>query len=667
MTNLTEVSAWDAGVYQFLTTDPVQGGPGGIDNQPHQNLADRTLWLRNRIAAAIIQSGQADSATDNQQLVEAIVLQVASIPALRLVPVPVVPSGQTVLVLTRGQNSDADGLAATYKWSATSTAADNGVAVVAPTGTPASGRWLVCGINASALGGQPASFYATSLAVAAAVALLAPLASAPLTGTPSAPTPPALDSSNRLATTQFVSNGFVSHVGTACVWNGNPNTYYKLATLPASSVTTADSIHIKATLNAGYVASADTMCDGIFGNRGGFAYVYNLFGPNNPATSIQCFAETDGTVSVYAVCTSTVGFATITILNAGTTGTAPILYPTPPATTTPTGSLIFSSAAPLIYPPYINVSSPLAYLTPTAAANTYLPIAGGTITGNLAIAGSNLRLSGGSSGVVYFNAASSAYLYYDGTNFSLQAPGGNLYLNGAEMATQAYANQAQANAIASANANTAAGYLPLSGGTLGGPLTITGNTLVYNGDLTVYRYGGTTGAIFLGSAGTHYLYFDGFNYNMPGGEVYANGYQLARVISPSLQGTPSAPTPPLTDNSGNIANTAFVQAVSQNILAAAEAYANGSSTQAATGRVVLPGGLIFQWGYIAAGNPGGEVANIVYNLPFANPHNTFFVIAIANGGSPVFVQSFTASQFTWGTGYTGGLAMTGIRVFAIGN
>lgn len=39
-------------VYQLETTDPVQGGPGGVSNQPNQQLLNRTEWLRARIAAA---------------------------------------------------------------------------------------------------------------------------------------------------------------------------------------------------------------------------------------------------------------------------------------------------------------------------------------------------------------------------------------------------------------------------------------------------------------------------------------------------------------------------------------------------------------------------------------------------------------------------------------
>lgn len=49
MANVTEAAAWDAGVYQLETTDPVTGGPNGVDNTPHKNLANRTLWLKEQL------------------------------------------------------------------------------------------------------------------------------------------------------------------------------------------------------------------------------------------------------------------------------------------------------------------------------------------------------------------------------------------------------------------------------------------------------------------------------------------------------------------------------------------------------------------------------------------------------------------------------------------
>lgn len=44
MANLTPNSSWD-NVYQFETSDPIQGGPNGVDNLPHKQLLNRTQWL----------------------------------------------------------------------------------------------------------------------------------------------------------------------------------------------------------------------------------------------------------------------------------------------------------------------------------------------------------------------------------------------------------------------------------------------------------------------------------------------------------------------------------------------------------------------------------------------------------------------------------------------
>jgi hypothetical protein len=49
MTNLTEVSNFDAGVYFWQTTDPVQGGTGGVAITPVQNLTNRTRWLYDQV------------------------------------------------------------------------------------------------------------------------------------------------------------------------------------------------------------------------------------------------------------------------------------------------------------------------------------------------------------------------------------------------------------------------------------------------------------------------------------------------------------------------------------------------------------------------------------------------------------------------------------------
>jgi hypothetical protein len=51
MANQPETATYDAGVYQWATTDPVTGGAGGIANAPLLNLANRTAYLKSHVDA----------------------------------------------------------------------------------------------------------------------------------------------------------------------------------------------------------------------------------------------------------------------------------------------------------------------------------------------------------------------------------------------------------------------------------------------------------------------------------------------------------------------------------------------------------------------------------------------------------------------------------------
>ncbi|HDR8969923.1 gp53-like domain-containing protein [Burkholderia vietnamiensis] len=51
MTNLVETDRWEEGVYQLETSDPVVGGPDGIDNLQARQLANRTRYLKAAIEA----------------------------------------------------------------------------------------------------------------------------------------------------------------------------------------------------------------------------------------------------------------------------------------------------------------------------------------------------------------------------------------------------------------------------------------------------------------------------------------------------------------------------------------------------------------------------------------------------------------------------------------
>ncbi|CAE6841840.1 hypothetical protein R69746_06960 [Paraburkholderia aspalathi] len=56
MANLVETAQWEAGVYQLETSDPVEGGPDGIDNAQARQLANRTAYLKQQQEAHAVAS-----------------------------------------------------------------------------------------------------------------------------------------------------------------------------------------------------------------------------------------------------------------------------------------------------------------------------------------------------------------------------------------------------------------------------------------------------------------------------------------------------------------------------------------------------------------------------------------------------------------------------------
>lgn len=49
MSNLAETNEWVEGIYEFATDDWVEGGPDGVDNLPHKQLAARTQFLKTKV------------------------------------------------------------------------------------------------------------------------------------------------------------------------------------------------------------------------------------------------------------------------------------------------------------------------------------------------------------------------------------------------------------------------------------------------------------------------------------------------------------------------------------------------------------------------------------------------------------------------------------------
>ncbi|VWB45628.1 phage-related tail fiber protein [Burkholderia pseudomultivorans] len=69
MANLKEESKWEPGIRQFETSDPVQGGPDGVDNIALKQLGNRTRYLKDRVDAAdkaVVGLGTRADATDKK-------------------------------------------------------------------------------------------------------------------------------------------------------------------------------------------------------------------------------------------------------------------------------------------------------------------------------------------------------------------------------------------------------------------------------------------------------------------------------------------------------------------------------------------------------------------------------------------------------------------------
>lgn len=49
MAAITESALWTDDVYRIEENDPVEGGEAGVDNRPHKDLANRTLWLKQQV------------------------------------------------------------------------------------------------------------------------------------------------------------------------------------------------------------------------------------------------------------------------------------------------------------------------------------------------------------------------------------------------------------------------------------------------------------------------------------------------------------------------------------------------------------------------------------------------------------------------------------------
>jgi hypothetical protein len=163
--------------------------------------------------------------------------------------------------------------------------------------------------------------------------------------------------------------------------------------------------------------------------------------------------------------------------------------------------------------------------TGTAAGN--LPLAGGSMTGQI-----TTRTTTGATPIVSGGGSDSLQIMGNGPNgawFSFHRAGAyavNLGLDTSNVVSLGgWSDGGTSRWTSDTSGNFAAR------GTISAPRgTFTPNTngvstgvTVVNGDLTAYRSGGTTGVVYLSSAGSHYLYWDGTNYNLNAGNLICTG------------------------------------------------------------------------------------------------------------------------------------------------
>lgn len=223
MADLSESAVWGAGVYQIETTDPVLGGApnpstgAGMTNIPHQQLANRTAWLKGQVEAlqtdllALNAELDALAAAERPVILPVLVATTADIvlSGLQTIDGVSVTANRRVLVknqVTASQNGIY--VAGTGAWSRATDMAAGATAlpgsIVAVTAGTSQGDtlWTISSPNQ----GSAPVVGTSSLVFSDVTARMAPLASPALTGIPTAPTAAVDTDTTQIATTAFVLN-----------------------------------------------------------------------------------------------------------------------------------------------------------------------------------------------------------------------------------------------------------------------------------------------------------------------------------------------------------------------------------------------------------------------------------------------------------------------------
>ena len=99
MAVVTEKPVWEGSIRLIDPNDPVQGGAGGVDNVPHEQLANRTAYLKQEVEGI-------KGVTTEPVTLELLLQRIKDLEEAPAITVPVLPIGatfETTLVYTSGQ------------------------------------------------------------------------------------------------------------------------------------------------------------------------------------------------------------------------------------------------------------------------------------------------------------------------------------------------------------------------------------------------------------------------------------------------------------------------------------------------------------------------------------------------------------------------------------
>jgi hypothetical protein len=160
-----------------------------------------------------------------------------------------------------------------------------------------------------------------------------------------------------------------------------------------------------------------------------------------------------------------------------------------------------------------------------------------TITGTTIGTTTSATIRGVSGAITTISGTTATFTSASVTNLALTSLTlANLSITSANVTTLTGTNLTYTSGTVTNLNSTSANITTLTGTTFGTTATtqIRANSLAVsatgarwdaNGDVWALRSGGTTGVVYLNSAGTRYLFWDSVNYTMPGANLFVNGVQ----------------------------------------------------------------------------------------------------------------------------------------------